>query len=266
MTGRVHRQPQKKPVLSIHLLGNETADVLVANMAEGKQDMMKAFLSKKEGQGELRILISSSLQFTSLLELYDLLSGGGGDMDDEEDESTSAISTNSRRDTTSSNPFNADEQETLSSAPGQSVSAHSANSVKVKRKSPLSDSSVNAPPQSVSSHSLEKASKAQAKEEKKARPKAEVEERAEERALAKAAKAEEKAMAKEEKARAKEEKARAKAAKAALKGSGKSARKGNPRFDLPEPSTSALNSSWKTTIPTHCPQTAKTLSHSVMLR
>lgn len=52
MTGRVHRQPQKKPVLSIHLLGNETADVLVANMAEGKQDMMEAFLSKKAGQGE----------------------------------------------------------------------------------------------------------------------------------------------------------------------------------------------------------------------
>ena len=53
MTGRVHRQPQKKPVVSIHLLGNDTADVLVSNMAEGKQDMMKAFLSKKAGQGEL---------------------------------------------------------------------------------------------------------------------------------------------------------------------------------------------------------------------
>ena len=57
MTGRVHRQPQKKPVLSIHLLGNETADVLVADMAEGKQDMLKAFLSKKAGQGEYLFLI-----------------------------------------------------------------------------------------------------------------------------------------------------------------------------------------------------------------
>ena len=52
MTGRVHRQPQKNHVLSIHLLGNDTADVLVANMAGGKQDMMKAFLSKKAGLGE----------------------------------------------------------------------------------------------------------------------------------------------------------------------------------------------------------------------
>lgn len=51
MTGRVHRQPQKHSVLSIHLLGNETADVLVANMAEGKQDMMEAFLSKRAGKG-----------------------------------------------------------------------------------------------------------------------------------------------------------------------------------------------------------------------
>lgn len=56
MRGRVHRQPQKNEVYSIHLLANDTADVLVAGMAQGKHDMMEAFLSKKAGQGVLRAI------------------------------------------------------------------------------------------------------------------------------------------------------------------------------------------------------------------
>ncbi|KJA15108.1 hypothetical protein HYPSUDRAFT_208169 [Hypholoma sublateritium FD-334 SS-4] len=68
MTGRVHRQPQKNPILSIHLLGNETTNILVTSMAEGKQDMMEVFLSKKAGQG------------------------GGGDVNNENEDSISTAS------------------------------------------------------------------------------------------------------------------------------------------------------------------------------
>lgn len=53
MRGRVHRQPQIHEVLCIHLLANETADVIVSGMAQGKRDMMEAFLSKKTGEGKL---------------------------------------------------------------------------------------------------------------------------------------------------------------------------------------------------------------------
>ena len=53
MIGRIHRQPQKHPVIVIHLLANDTADIIVSSMAQGKKNMLDAFLSKKEGQRTL---------------------------------------------------------------------------------------------------------------------------------------------------------------------------------------------------------------------
>lgn len=51
MRGRVHRQPQKHKVHCYHLLANETADILVSDMAQGKQGMMDAYLDKPAGKG-----------------------------------------------------------------------------------------------------------------------------------------------------------------------------------------------------------------------
>lgn len=34
-----------------HLLADETADVILASLARGKQDMMEAFLQKERGRG-----------------------------------------------------------------------------------------------------------------------------------------------------------------------------------------------------------------------
>ncbi|KAF8808358.1 hypothetical protein BYT27DRAFT_7097080 [Phlegmacium glaucopus] len=50
--GRAHRQPQKKEVLLIHLLANDTADVVLSGMARGKRDMLEAFLSKESNQSK----------------------------------------------------------------------------------------------------------------------------------------------------------------------------------------------------------------------
>jgi hypothetical protein len=51
MRGRVHRQPQKHKVVCIHLLAIDTSDIIVDGMAQGKRDMMDAFLSKDAGKG-----------------------------------------------------------------------------------------------------------------------------------------------------------------------------------------------------------------------
>lgn len=51
MRGRVHRQPQKHKVTCIHLLANDTSDIIVDGMARGKRDMMDVFLSKDAGKG-----------------------------------------------------------------------------------------------------------------------------------------------------------------------------------------------------------------------
>ncbi|KJA15384.1 hypothetical protein HYPSUDRAFT_207935 [Hypholoma sublateritium FD-334 SS-4] len=212
MTGRVHRQPQKKPVLSIHLLGNETADVLVANMAEGKQDMMEAFLSKKAGQ-----------------ELYDLLSGGGGDIIDDDDESISSASSKPRRQKNrTSKATNEDADGTPSAGTNPSASAHSGNPLKSKGKLRASNISASATSQSVSSNLKEEVATAQANENK-AKAKADAEAKAEDKAAAKAAKAQAKTAARTEKAKMKE-------AKTASKGKGRAKSRGNPRFDSPEPS------------------------------
>lgn len=83
MHGYVHRQPQKHIVHSIHLLANKTANILVSNMAQGKQDMMEVFISKKAGkvchhQFSHRVNI-----LTNSPALYDLLSGRAPDSDHE---------------------------------------------------------------------------------------------------------------------------------------------------------------------------------------
>lgn len=51
--GRAHRQPQKKEVLIIHLLANNTADIVLSGLARGKHDMLEAFLSKESNNGKL---------------------------------------------------------------------------------------------------------------------------------------------------------------------------------------------------------------------
>jgi SNF2 family DNA or RNA helicase len=50
MRGRIHRQPQQHTVQCYHLLANDTADILVSEMAQGKEGMMDAYLSKKTDQ------------------------------------------------------------------------------------------------------------------------------------------------------------------------------------------------------------------------
>ncbi|KAJ3497670.1 hypothetical protein NLJ89_g10318 [Agrocybe chaxingu] len=58
--GRAHRQPQTKEVTCYHLLGNNTADVILSGLARGKRDMMEAFLKKETGQ-ELFKMLSGKL-------------------------------------------------------------------------------------------------------------------------------------------------------------------------------------------------------------
>ncbi|TFK60185.1 hypothetical protein BDN72DRAFT_779739 [Pluteus cervinus] len=50
--GRLHRQPQKLEVKCYHLLALDTADVLLAGLAEGKKGMMEAFLRKDRGKSK----------------------------------------------------------------------------------------------------------------------------------------------------------------------------------------------------------------------
>ncbi|KAF9455565.1 P-loop containing nucleoside triphosphate hydrolase protein [Collybia nuda] len=49
--GRIRRQPQSAEVLLIHILGDETADIILAAMASGKKSMMTAFVLKIRGRG-----------------------------------------------------------------------------------------------------------------------------------------------------------------------------------------------------------------------
>jgi len=49
--GRAHRQPQKKEVKCYHLLAANTADIILSSMAQGKKDMMEAFLSTEVAKG-----------------------------------------------------------------------------------------------------------------------------------------------------------------------------------------------------------------------
>ncbi|KAG7093167.1 hypothetical protein E1B28_006856 [Marasmius oreades] len=56
--GRAHRQPQRKVVIVIHLLANDTTDILMNNMASQKRDMFEAFVNKDMGK-DLQSLLSS---------------------------------------------------------------------------------------------------------------------------------------------------------------------------------------------------------------
>lgn len=53
--GTVHQQPQKKVVKSIHLLVNNTADVLAADLAEGKKTALNAFREKYQDNGQSKL-------------------------------------------------------------------------------------------------------------------------------------------------------------------------------------------------------------------
>ncbi|TFK32539.1 hypothetical protein BDQ12DRAFT_728582 [Crucibulum laeve] len=54
--GRAHRQPQKDVVKVYHLLAADSADIILSNMAQGKQDMLEAFVSKEKGEELIRLL------------------------------------------------------------------------------------------------------------------------------------------------------------------------------------------------------------------
>ncbi|KXN81812.1 Chromatin-remodeling complex ATPase chain isw-1 [Leucoagaricus sp. SymC.cos] len=51
--GRAHRQPQSKIVKVIHLLANDSADLLMNDVARGKRDMFNAFVNKELGEGHI---------------------------------------------------------------------------------------------------------------------------------------------------------------------------------------------------------------------
>ena len=49
--GRAHRQPQKKTVKVIYLLANDSADLLMNDVARGKRNMLDAFVNKELAEG-----------------------------------------------------------------------------------------------------------------------------------------------------------------------------------------------------------------------
>ncbi|KAG6819599.1 hypothetical protein H0H93_010368 [Arthromyces matolae] len=55
--GRAHRQPQKRTVRVIHLLAEDSADLILHGLARGKKHMHEAFVDKEKGE-ELRRLFS----------------------------------------------------------------------------------------------------------------------------------------------------------------------------------------------------------------
>ncbi|KAF9033680.1 hypothetical protein BDP27DRAFT_1374971 [Rhodocollybia butyracea] len=58
--GRAHRQPQKKEVKAIHLLAENSTDILINNLARGKKDMYDAFVHKNLAK-ELAGLLSGDI-------------------------------------------------------------------------------------------------------------------------------------------------------------------------------------------------------------
>lgn len=50
--GRAHRQPQKKVVTVIHLLANNSADLLMNDVARGKRAMFDAFVNTEFRDGK----------------------------------------------------------------------------------------------------------------------------------------------------------------------------------------------------------------------
>ncbi|KAF9061747.1 hypothetical protein BDP27DRAFT_1452086 [Rhodocollybia butyracea] len=59
-SGRAHRQPQKKEVKAIHLLAENSTDILINNLARGKKDMYDAFVHKNLAK-ELAGLLSGDI-------------------------------------------------------------------------------------------------------------------------------------------------------------------------------------------------------------
>lgn len=51
ITGRVYRQPQNKTVQCIHLIAADTSDFVMYGMANGKKEMLEAFVNKSPQAG-----------------------------------------------------------------------------------------------------------------------------------------------------------------------------------------------------------------------
>jgi hypothetical protein len=56
--GRCHRQPQEKIVYAIHLLANNSTDLLLSGIALNKKDMYEAFVNKELGKGAIPVMSS----------------------------------------------------------------------------------------------------------------------------------------------------------------------------------------------------------------
>jgi TATA-binding protein-associated factor len=46
INGRIHRQPQDKTVHVIHLLAENTSDIIMYGMAKGKKAMLETFVQR----------------------------------------------------------------------------------------------------------------------------------------------------------------------------------------------------------------------------
>ena len=88
--GRVHRPPQKKIVRCYYILADETADIILAALAQGKHHMMAGFLTQDRGKGLFFLLHSfyiPGLLMHSCIEMFTLLSGKNiADPNDDYDE------------------------------------------------------------------------------------------------------------------------------------------------------------------------------------
>ncbi|RXW12331.1 hypothetical protein EST38_g13525, partial [Candolleomyces aberdarensis] len=64
ITGRVWRQRQRRPVTAIHLLAAETADITLSSLAQGKKEMLDAFLTTDTSKALLSVMTGTVLDDT----------------------------------------------------------------------------------------------------------------------------------------------------------------------------------------------------------
>ncbi|KAF5366181.1 hypothetical protein D9758_005658 [Tetrapyrgos nigripes] len=77
--GRAHRQPQRKVVQTIHILANDSSDVLMNSMAARKEEMFDAFVKKDLGHELLALLKGETLADGTEYELEEVRDGSEED-------------------------------------------------------------------------------------------------------------------------------------------------------------------------------------------
>ncbi|RXW12649.1 hypothetical protein EST38_g13204 [Candolleomyces aberdarensis] len=65
ISGRVWRQRQRRPVTAIHLLAAETADITLSSLAQGKKNMLDAFLTTDTSKALLSVMTGNVLDDTN---------------------------------------------------------------------------------------------------------------------------------------------------------------------------------------------------------